>query len=164
MRAAPPFAFTVSRFGVWRAALALLAVLGVAAMALWWGSADQPAPATQGLVAVAGVLAAVLPLAQSRRLSACMLRWDGQRWHLTEAQLMARPSGGDAVAGRLAVTIDLGNWLLLHFAAENPAKRPCPPMVWIPLQRSGLEREWHAIRSVLYSPQPGVAPAVRSAG
>ena len=160
MRAAPPLEFTVSRFGAWRAALGLLAVLGAAAMALWWHGADRPRPPSTALAAVAGGLLAALPLAHSRRLSACTLRWDGQRWHLAALRAAASAHGGPA-AGQLAVAIDLGGWLLLRFVAETAAVAGprAPRATWLPLQRSGLEREWHAIRGTLYSPRPAPAPA-----
>ena len=161
MRAAPPLEFTVRRFGAWRAALALLAVLGAALMAQWWHGADRPRPPAMALVALAGALLAALPLAQSRRLHACKLRWDGQRWHLAVAQASARSHGGEPAAGQLAVAIDLGGWLLLRFAAEAVAatRLRVPHAAWIPLQRRGLEGEWHAIRGTLYSPRPAPAAA-----
>ena len=160
MRAAPPLEFTVRRFGAWRAVLASLAVLGAALMALWWASADRPRPPAMALVALAGALLAALPLAQSRRLRACTLRWDGQRWHLAATRAAASARGGP-VAGQLAVAIDLGGWLLLRFVAETAAVAGprAPRATWLPLQRSGLEREWHAIRGTLYSPRPAPAPA-----
>ena len=149
MRAAPPLAFTVSRFGVWRAALVLLAALGVATMALWWVGADRPRPPALALAAAAGALMSALPLVHSRRLPACTLRWDGQRWHLTTAGL------GSESAGRLAMAIDLGGWLLMRFAADASAVPPRPARATLsPLQRRGLEREWHAIRSTLHSARP----------
>ena len=150
MRAAPPLAFTVSRFGVWRAALALLAALGVATMALWWKGADRPVPPALALAATAGALLSALPLAHSHRLRACTLRWDGQLWHLTTAG-----HGGES-AGRLAVAIDLGGWLLLRVAlhGSDSPRAVWKRVAWIPLQRRGLEREWHVIRSTLHSARP----------
>ena len=159
MRAAPPLEFTVSRFGAWRAALASLAVLGTAAMALWWHSADRPRPPVIGLVALAGALLAAWPLAQSRRLPACTLRWDGQRWHLAVTQRPAHLHGAGLAAGQLAVAVDLGGWLLLRFTAEAAAAMGwrMPRVVWIPLQRRGLESDWQAIRGTLHSPRPALS-------
>ena len=155
MRAAPPLAFTVSRFGVWRAALALLAAFGAVTMTLWEVGADRPVTPWLALAGVAGALLAALPLAQSFGLRACSLRWDGQRWHLTAAE------NGGASAGRLAVAIDLGGWMLLRFAADGAEpRRPAwrctgwTGAVWIPLQRRGLESQWHGIRSTLHSARP----------
>ena len=90
------------------------------------------------------------------------MRWDGQRWHLALAQASAHSHGGEPAAGQLAVAIDLGGWLLLRFAAEAVAATR-PRAAWIPLQRRGLEGEWHAIRGTLHSPRPAPAAAARPA-
>ena len=65
------------------------------------------------------------------------LRWDGRAWQL------------DAAAGELSVAIDLGPWMLLRFKPERRARAS-----WLPVQRAGLETQWHALRCAVYSPRP----------
>jgi hypothetical protein len=43
--------------------------------------------------------------------------------------------------------IDLGSWLLVVFESSTSAVE----RVWLPLQRRGLEGEWHALRCALYA-------------
>jgi hypothetical protein len=72
------------------------------------------------------------------RVSARSLRWDGQVWWL------------DAVPGGMKVVIDLGPWMLLSFTPAAPGRL----MSWLPVQRRGLEPQWHALRCAVYSPRP----------
>jgi hypothetical protein len=52
--------------------------------------------------------------------------------------------------------IDLGRWLLVVFEDSTSAVG----RVWLPLQRRGLEGEWHALRCALYAiPAGGDAAA-----
>jgi hypothetical protein len=51
--------------------------------------------------------------------------------------------------GNVAVVIDLGPWMLLRFTADAP-----PRTTWLPVQRRGLEAQWHALRCAVYSPRP----------
>ena len=71
------------------------------------------------------------------RVPAQSLRWDGQVWQL------------DDVSGELTAAIDLGPWMLLKFAPEMPGRTS-----WLPVQRRGLETQWHALRCAVYSPRP----------
>jgi len=152
VRAAPPFAFTVRRFGVWRAALVALGLAGGAATTLWWRVTDLPAGWAAGL-AVAGFGCALLPLVEACRLRPAALRWDGALWQVDRVPA-ALPNAPRA--GRLSVAVDLGNWLLLRFDAE-PVRRATwmdRAPAWIAVQRPGLEADWHAIRCTVYSPPP----------
>jgi hypothetical protein len=67
------------------------------------------------------------------------LRWDGQAWYLGDAT-------SDAVPGELGVMLDLGAWMLLRFKPLPSGK-----VVWLPVQRRGLEAEWHALRCAVYA-------------
>lgn len=73
--------------------------------------------------------------------------------------------------GDLHVVIDFGGWLLLTFDSPffqtnletanastdvnlqnmSPASRIARRRVWVALQRTGLERQWHGLRCALYS-------------
>jgi hypothetical protein len=54
--------------------------------------------------------------------------------------------------GELQVAIDLGAWMLLHFVPDV-GHRACS-VSWLPVQRRGLESQWHALRCAVYSPRP----------
>jgi hypothetical protein len=158
MRAAPPLAFTVRRFGAWRAALVALGLGDAAAMAAWWHRLEEPA-GWAGLVLAAALACALLPLVQAWRLHPLALRWDGTCWHVDPARAVS----GAPRTGRLAVALDLGTWMLLRFVVEPPASPAVQPpravaATWIALQRRGLETEWHAIRCTVYSPPPAGPP------
>ena len=94
---------------------------------------------------VAATVVAVLAMAalvrSLLRTPARSLRWDGQAWHL------------DAVPGDVAVVIDLGPWMLLRFASTDFAR-----VTWLPVQRRGIDAQWHALRCAVYSPRPLAGP------
>jgi hypothetical protein len=148
MRAAPAFQVSLRRFGAWRVAVLLLAALGVAAMTAWWLLRESPMTAPTSLAVALAALALAVLGARCARIPAADLRWDGRVWHLG-------PASGDSVSGELSVAIDLGAWMLLRFAPAAPEARP--RAIWLPVQRRGLEPQWHALRCAVYSPRP--APA-----
>jgi len=141
MRASPACQVSLRRFGAWRIAVIALTVAGAAAMAGWLVGRDPPAPA--GLLML--VSAAALPLfgcaVSLWRVPAHSLRWDGQVWQL------------DTAPGEVSVTIDLGPWMLLRFSPEGQRRGH-----WLPVQRRGLEAQWHALRCAVYSPRPRAEP------
>ena len=139
MRACPPCQVSLRRFGVWRAVVALLALAGAATLAGWL--AGQEPPRSIGLMTLVALAAlSMLALAASLwRVPAQSLRWDGRAWLL------------DAAPGELKVSIDLGPWMLLHFKPDLSA-----PATWLPVQRRGLETQWHALRCAVYAPRPAV--------
>jgi hypothetical protein len=71
------------------------------------------------------------------RVPAQSLRWDGQVWRL------------DAVPGELTVAVDIGPWMLLRFTPGAGSRTR-----WLPVQRRGLEAQWHALRCAVYAPRP----------
>ena len=151
MRSAPPLTIGVTRFGVLRALVGLLAGGACASLFLWWRA--QPMPTLPGVDAVAGLgsLATAAIALTIARMPPMTLHWDRQRWRLAR-------DGVAEVPGEIAVAIDLGNWLLLRFVADaGPAWRKHLP-TWIALQRHGLEGPWHAIRCALYSARAGLPP------
>ena len=148
MRASPAFQVSLHRFGVWRSAVLLLAALGLAVIAAWLITRERP-------VGLAAMIAAAFAAAVSvgwavslAKVPAVSLRWDGQLWHLGAPA--ATP--GDAAPGDLHVAIDLGPWMLLRFRPAVPGHRG--RAVWLPVQRRGLEAQWHALRCSVYSPRP----------
>ncbi len=154
MRGAPPCEIAVGRCRAWSFAVVLVAVTGLAAMATWLASS----PLGEGIGARAGVAAAslaVIALAASLlRSVALVLRRDGARWSVGSPVASAVAP----VPGDLLVALDLGAFLLLRFVPEG---RAGPGAVrWIPIERRGLEREWHAFRCAVYSPRPAAGPSV----
>jgi hypothetical protein len=148
MRASPAFEVSLHRFGVWRGAVLLLGTLGVAALVAWAltreGSIDSAVMI--GCALAAGVL---LWLTLSLvRVPAVGLRWDGLLWHVGPPGASADKS----LPGDVTVVIDLGPWMLLRFKPTAPEARP--RVTWLPVQRRGIETQWHALRCSVYSPHP----------
>ncbi|MDQ6680426.1 MAG: hypothetical protein M3Y67_05620 [Pseudomonadota bacterium] len=148
MRASPPIEVTLNRFGWWRGALALLGSTAGAVMAAW--IATSHGQHATGLIAAAAAmtLAAVASAVACARVRPFDLRWNGMRWQLAaQGRDFDEPLSGD-----LQVPIDLGFWMLLRFVADLPdgAGR----VIWLPVQRRGLEPQWHALRCAVHAPQP----------
>ena len=150
MRTAPALQVSLTRFGIWRAAMWVLTLLGMLTAAGWLVGQEGLAVAAKG-AAMAVLAAGLLGLGMSlMRLPARRLSWDGQCWAL--GHLEARRA--EPVAGEISVAIDLGPWMLLCFR-PNASARWLQPMqsVWLPVQRRGLELQWHALRCAVYSPR-----------
>jgi hypothetical protein len=154
MRGSPACEITVTRFGVWRGAVAFVATAALASMATWLATSPLGSGGwVRAGVAVAAL--AVIALAASLlRTRALTLRWDGTLWSMA----FLAPASTVPASGELFVALDLGSFLLLRFLA---AGRSGPGAVrWIPVGRRGLEREWHAFRCAVYSPRPAAGSAV----
>jgi len=137
MRASPACQVSLRRFGVWRAAVLGLGLLGVASVTAWLASREEALSAQlASAIGLAALMMAAL-VASLLRTPAADLRWDGQVWQL------------GAMPGDLTVVLDLGPWMLLRFTAGAPART-----TWLPVQRRGLEGQWHALRCAVYSPRP----------
>jgi hypothetical protein len=147
MRASPAFQITIVRFGVWRAAVLVLLLAALACLVAWLpgaGAVGAPLRLAVGLPGVALMAAGAGLL----RCAPTSLRWDTRRWHLGPASTM----GDEPASGRLAVAIDLGSWMLLRF--EHDASVGRRHSTWLPVQRRGLEGQWHALRCAVYSARP----------
>ena len=148
MRASPPFQISVTRFGVWRAAVVGLSALASATLVAWLASRDeftalgwQLAAGAAGAMLLASSLALV-------RIAPLSLRWDSQQWHLGPAA----SAGDEPWPGSVAVALDLGGWMLLRFEHDNAPRHR--RFSWLPIQRSGLEHRWHAMRCAVYCARP----------
>lgn len=147
MRASPAFQITIVRFGVWRTAVGAALLLALSSLAAWWAAHHDEA---SGVLAVAG-LAALATIAGGAGLLRCppvSLRWDTERWHLGPASA----PGEEPEAGNLAIALDLGAWMLLKF--ESDQRR----VGWLPVQRRGLEAQWHALRCAVYCARSASGP------
>jgi hypothetical protein len=149
MRAAPPVQVTLTRFRIWSVALWTLALADLACLAAWASLRPNPLPVSW-VAATAAIGLAALAVALSARARPVRLRWDGQAWHLA-----AHDEPADAMRpGRLGISLDLGFWMLLRFA---PAQGGFASAVWLPVQRRGLESQWHALRCGIFSPLPAAS-------
>jgi hypothetical protein len=144
MRASPAFQVTVRCFGIWHGAV--VALLGLTALACggWLFASDPPASwlVRAGVLVTVGGLGAAA--AKLLRLAPRSLRWDSQAWHLGAASAV----GEEPSRGQLAVAIDLGAWMLLKF--EPALMQANRRVTWLPVQRRGLEAQWHALRCAVY--------------
>ena len=148
MRAAPACQVSLKRFGVWRGAVLTLTFLGLTSIAAWLSTHERAADTSILVSALLAAIALVALAASLVQTQPVALRWDGRAWHLGQ-------HAGDPMPGDLRVAIDLGPWMLLRFAPAAFGARP--GIIWLPLQRRGLEAEWHALRCAVYSPRPPVA-------
>jgi hypothetical protein len=147
MRAIAACQFTLSQFGAWR--WAVLTLMGVVLLALLSWLIGQHGEFHWGAAVGLG-LGALISLALGGSLlrnPAVCLRWDGQAWYAGPAASAVRKIPGD-----LSVAVDLGPWMLLRFQA-NEIGRPAN-VLWLPVQRKGLEAQWHTLRCAVYSPRP----------
>ena len=148
MRAAPAIQVVVNRFGAWRAAMLALALSGTLSVVGWLVGQEGLALANQ-VLAMAAAMGLLLWLGLSlARVPAAELSWDGQCWTLRPTT----PTHTEPVAGEISVAVDLGPWLLLRFRPAT-SSRWRPPS-WLPVQRVGIEPQWHALRCAVYSPRP----------
>ena len=144
MRAAPAFQVSLRCFGVWRGAVLTLAAVAMATMAMWLITQERPIEPVAWLATGLSIAAVAGLAVRAVRVPPVDLSWDGRAWFVG-------PSPGESPSGELHVAIDLGRWMLLRFtpAAPNGARA-----VWLPVQRLGLESQWHALRCSVYSPRP----------
>ena len=145
MRAAPAFQLTIDRFGAWRTALAVPWLAAACALGAWLLAGEWTLPRTAACVMGLLPLAAYPWLARVPPMS---LRWDTETWRLGPVVLR----GEEPWPGRLAVAIDLGPWMLLKFAHHVTDRRA--RITWLPVQRRGLEPQWHALRCAVYCARP----------
>ena len=158
MRASPVIQVSLRRFSAWRAAVALLTLAGLMVNSAWLlGREGMPVPSFA--IGIVGSTLALVWLGLSLgQMPAADLCWDGQGWSLKSLL----PANADPVAGDISVAIDLGAWMLLRFRPLNASRWARPN--WLPIQRRGIEPQWHALRCAVHAPRPhpvGDAPAPR---
>ena len=158
MRASPALQVVIDRFGVWRAAVIVLALAGLVVVLAWTVSPQASLPAASRWPAAVAALALLLFGSSAARVAPVSLRWDGQLWHLGPPA----SAGHEPESGQLHVVIDLGPWMLLRFEPTESTWRT--HTTWLPVQKRGLEARWHALRCAVYSPraQPGAGAATDS--
>jgi hypothetical protein len=137
MRRSPPIVILVQRQPAMQAVVASIAALAAAGLACWGISHQAQAWPMLLLVPAAAAWAWRESAALPRRL-----RWDGEAWWL------AHPDASDETAVRLAVLIDLDDWLLL---------RASPGRHWLALARHQHAPYWGALRATLFAAPGGAA-------
>ncbi len=141
------------RFEVWRSAVLAVSAVAVATMAAWGGLAlSNPTNRVTSIVSVAGALAlvAVLLARSLMKVEAGTLSCAHGVWTFA----FERDGIERIESGELAVALDAGSFLLLILTRVHGSNRLARR--WLPVQRRGLEAEWHALRCAVYSPPPVV--------
>ncbi len=139
------FEARLRHFGVWRFAVGVMAALAIAAAAAWAGAMFDSQSASGrtfvvGLAVVLGLATIAVALSLARVDPGVLACRDGAWTFVAD--------GGAVREGALEVAIDLGAFLLLRLGDRGRTS------AWLPVQRLGLEGEWHALRCAVYSPPP----------
>ena len=145
MRACPPIEVRLHHDGQWRGFVLTVLASNCAVVATWLFTAEADV-ALKASVVVAALIASVAALPLALR-SDRTLRWTGQRWQLIDAGRDRAP----AQDGEMSVALDLGSWMLLRFTASGVSPSV---VIWLPVQRRGLEAGWHGLRCALYASRP----------
>ena len=148
MRAAPAIHVSLRRFTAWHAAVFALTLAGLMVVGAWLLGRESIPAATLGVGVGCSVLVSVWLGLSLGRMPAVDLCWDGQRWLLKSLL----PVNADPLAGNISVAIDLGAWMLLCFRPLNASRWRRP--IWLPIQRGGIEPQWHALRCAVHAPRP----------
>jgi len=146
MRVAPPVRALSCSAGPWQSMQWTLPALSLSVAAWWagahlWGHGAWLVGGSLGLGLVAAVLARRTLATPDQHLG-----WDGSQWRL-------QWPGSDSQAGRVALMLDLGGWMLVRFTPEA-AGRAGRGRVWLPLWRRDAAADWQLLRVALYAPQP----------
>ena len=150
MRESVFFEVRLRRFEAWRAAVAVVAAIAIATLAAWAMAmlGSQSASGRGAVISLAAVLGAgTVALAMSlARVHSGLLACREGAWTFT-------PDSGAIRTGALEVAIDLGAFLLIRLGDRRRTS------LWLPVQRRGLESQWHALRCAAYGPHAVAAGA-----
>ena len=150
MRESVFFELRLRRSGVWQGAVWLVAGAATAAVAAWAvAMLDSQPESGRGLVlaVAAGLALATIGVALS------LARVDGGLLTCSDGVWAFAPDAGARRTGTLEVAMDLGAFLLLRLVERRRT------IAWLPIQRRGVETQWHALRCAVYSPPPLAAGA-----
>jgi len=150
MRESVFFELRLRRFGVWQVAVWLVCGAAVAAMAAWAVMTFDSQPESRRPLVVA--VAAGLSLA-AIGLALSLARVEGGLLSCSDGLWAFVPDTGARRTGTVEVAMDLGAFLLLRLVERRRTS------VWLPVQRRGVEVQWHALRCAVYSPPPLAAGA-----
>jgi hypothetical protein len=142
MRESVFFELRLRRFGVWQGAVWLAGGAAIAAVAAWALTMFDSEQSGRALViaVAAGLSLATIALAVSLVLveGGLLTRNEGGWTFLSET--------GSRRTGTLEVSMDLGAFMLLRLVERQRT------IAWLPVQRRGVETQWHALRCAVYSP------------
>jgi hypothetical protein len=149
---------SLRHFGVWRAAVGLLALLSISVLLAWAVSGRELWSAAAMAAAALAAMAVILLAASVARIEPATLQLHEGGWTFTHDRL----NGAGSSHGSVDVAIDLGSFMLLAFRPELPSGRRGARR-WLPAQRRGHEHDWHALRCAVYSPRfVSAGPGARS--
>ena len=161
MRTSPSCVVELRRFEVWRVAVCGVAAIAIAALAAWGGLALANRTASSIPIATAAIVAALASLLAAKsllRVQAGTLASLAGIWTFT-----FESDGIEHIeSGALAVAIDAGAFMLLVLTRLHGSNRLARR--WLPVQRRGLEADWHALRCAVYSPPPVTPDPVAATG
>jgi hypothetical protein len=169
MRAPSPVEYVGAHCRAWQGVLSLLVGASVAVPVAWgwpylveWAGHVSAFPvlatlantAIQGAFAVSIGFAACAAFWSSRRSTAASgharersLRWDGQDWVLPGRAGSRLDQRGD-----VALVLDLGPWMLVHFVPRADESTPSGARgTWLPLTLSSDGARWASLRDALWN-------------
>lgn len=150
MQAAPAVAVEVKPDRASRLALGGLTGVSLAVAAVW--AMQRGDEIGWGVLALV-VIGSLVTLPGLLRMADRRLRWDGQAWHLSRPDHQAEP----AAVGRVAVALDVGDWMLLRF--ESTPLSTAPARRWLPVSRATIGPSWHALRCAAHARPAAAMPA-----
>jgi len=156
MRDSVFFELRLRRFGVWQVAVCLVSGAAIGALAAWadamWDSQPESGRVLVLTIAAALSLATIGVALSLARVQAGVLSCVDGAWAFVS-------DAGGRRTGTLEVAMDVGGLLLLRLVEQRRTR------AWLPVQRRGLESQWHRLRCAVYSPPPHAAgsPTARTA-
>ena len=142
MRESVFFELRLRRFGVWQGAVWLVAGAAIAAVAAWALTMfdSEQSGRTLVIAVAAGLSLATIALAIS------LVLVEGGLLTGSEGVWTFLSDTGARRTGTLEVSMDLGAFMLLRLVERQRT------IAWLPVQRRGVETQWHALRCAVYSP------------
>ncbi|MEO5845335.1 MAG: hypothetical protein ABIQ33_10890 [Caldimonas sp.] len=145
MRERDYFEVRLRRFDLWHAAVGTVAAIAIATVVAWAAAMldSQVDSGRAWVVVLAGVLGA-----GTIAVAVSLVRRKGGLLSCRDGIWTFSPDAGTTSSGTLRVSLDLGAFLLIRLGGRRRRG------LWLPVQRSGLASEWHALRCAVYAAPP----------